>query len=198
MSSSGTISHSHLQVTFYISLSCSESLHLLWLALNWSAAAAAAAAKSLQSCPTLCNPRDGNPPGSPVPGFARQEHWSGLPFPSPMHESEKWKWSRSSCPTPSHPMDCSPPGSSVHGIYQARVLEWGAIAFSNWSMWLQMALFHFCRGRVIFHCVDMWLVLHSSAHVLHPNALENTLTQKDSVDSGVQLITLAGGRQFPL
>ena len=46
-------------------------------------AAATAAAKSLQSCPTLCDPRDG-----------------------------------------------SPPGSSVHGIYQARVLEWGAIAFS--------------------------------------------------------------------
>ena len=45
--------------------------------------AAAAAAKSLQSCPTLCNP-----------------------------------------------VDSSPPGSSVHGIFQARVLEWGAIAFS--------------------------------------------------------------------
>ena len=47
--------------------------------------AAAAAAKSLQSCPTLCDPRDG-----------------------------------------------SPPGSSVHGIFQARVLEWGAIAFSEY------------------------------------------------------------------
>ena len=35
-----------------------------------------------------------------------------------------------SCPTPSDPMDCSPPGSSIHGIFQARVLEWGAIAFS--------------------------------------------------------------------
>ena len=35
-----------------------------------------------------------------------------------------------SCPTPSDPMDCSLPGSSVHGIFQARVLEWGAIAFS--------------------------------------------------------------------
>ena len=34
-----------------------------------------------------------------------------------------------SCPTLSDPMDCSPPGSSVHGIFQARVLEWGAIAF---------------------------------------------------------------------
>ena len=35
-----------------------------------------------------------------------------------------------SCPTLSDPMDCSPPGSSAHGIFQARVLEWGAIAFS--------------------------------------------------------------------
>ena len=138
----------------------------------------AATAKSLQSCPTLCDPIDGSPPGSPVPGilqartlewvaisfsnawnwkvkvkslsrvrllatpwtaayqappsmgfsrqeywllllsrfsrvrlsetpwtaayqaspsmgFSRQEHWSGLPFPSPMHESRKWKWSLS-------------------------------------------------------------------------------------------------------
>ena len=35
-------------------------------------------------------------------------------------------------PAPSDPMDCSPPGSSVHGILQARVLEWGAIAFSKY------------------------------------------------------------------
>ena len=101
------------------------------------------AATSLQSCPTLCDPIDSSPPGSPVPGilqarapewvaisfsnawkwkvkvkslscvrplvtpwtaahqappsmgFSRQEHWSGLPFPSPMHESGKWKWSHS-------------------------------------------------------------------------------------------------------
>ena len=55
--------------------------------ISWSAAAAAA--KSLQSCPTLCDPTDGSPPGSPSLGFSRQEHWSGLPFPSPMHDSEK-------------------------------------------------------------------------------------------------------------
>ena len=36
-----------------------------------------------------------------------------------------------SCPTLSDPMDCSPPGFSVHGIFQARVLEWGAVAFSQ-------------------------------------------------------------------
>ena len=49
----------------------------------------AAAAKSLQSCPTLCDPIDGSPSGSPFLGFSRQDHWGGLPFPSPMHESEK-------------------------------------------------------------------------------------------------------------
>ena len=54
-------------------------------------------------------------------GFSRQEHWSGLPFPSPMHESESEV--AQSCPTLSDPIDCSPPGSSIHGIFQARVLE---------------------------------------------------------------------------
>ena len=47
-----------------------------------------AAAKSL-SCPTLCDPIDGSPPGSPSLGFSRQEHWSGLLFPSPLREGEK-------------------------------------------------------------------------------------------------------------
>ena len=58
----------------------------------------------------------------PSLGFSRQEHCSGLPFPSPMHESEREV--AQSCPTLSDPMDCSLPGSSVHGIFQARVLEW--------------------------------------------------------------------------
>ena len=66
----------------------------------------------------------------PSLGFSRQEHWSGLPFPSPMHESEKWKEVAQLYPTLRDPMDCSLPGSSIHRIFQARVLEWGAIAFS--------------------------------------------------------------------
>ena len=74
----------------------------------------------------------------PSLGFSRQEHCSGLPFPSPVRESEKWKWSRSVVSDSSRPMDCSPPGSSVHGIFQARVLEWGAIAYalSRWVVWM--------------------------------------------------------------
>ena len=67
----------------------------------------------------------------PSLGFSRQEHWSGLPFPSPMHESESESEVSQLCLTLSDPMDCSSPGSSVHGILEARVLEWGAIAFSE-------------------------------------------------------------------
>ena len=66
-----------------------------WLKRTPGRRTPAATAKLLQSCPTLCDPIDGSPPGSPVLGFSRQEHWSELPFPSPMGESEKWKWSRS-------------------------------------------------------------------------------------------------------
>ena len=53
--------------------------------------AAAAAAKSLQSCPTLCDPMDCSPPGSYVHGILQARQWSGLPFPPPMHASEKSK-----------------------------------------------------------------------------------------------------------
>ena len=62
----------------------------------------------------------------PSLGFSRQEHWSGLSLSSPMHESESEV--TQSSPTPSHHMDCSLPGPSIHGIFQARDLEWGAIA----------------------------------------------------------------------
>ena len=48
-----------------------------------------------------------------------------------------------SCPTLSDPVDCSPPGSSIHGIFQARVLEWGAIVFSI-KMLNIFKVFFFC------------------------------------------------------
>ena len=90
-------------------------------------------AKSLQSCPTLCNPVDGSPPGSPIPGIlqAPTVEWVAISF------SSAWKWKgkvksvAQSCPTLSNPMDCSLPGSCIHGIFQVGVLEWVAIAFSS-------------------------------------------------------------------
>ena len=93
-----------------------------------------ATAKSLQSCPSLCDPINGSPPGSPDPGIlqARTLEWVAISF------SSAWNWKvksesevAQSCPTLSDPMDCSLLGSSAHGIFQARVLEWGAIAFSE-------------------------------------------------------------------
>ena len=49
----------------------------------------AAAANSIQSCPTLCDPIDRSLPGSPIPGILQARTLEWLPFPSPMHESEK-------------------------------------------------------------------------------------------------------------
>ena len=93
---------------------------------------AAAAAKSLQSCPTLCDRIDGSPPGSAVPGILQVRTLELVA----MSFSNAWKWkvevkSLSRVRLFSNPMDCSLPGSSIHGIFQARVLEWGAIAFSK-------------------------------------------------------------------
>ena len=105
----------------------------------------AAAAKSLQSCLTLCDPIDGSPPGSAIPGIlqARPLEWVAISF------SNAWKWKVKVkllsrvwlFVTPW--TACSLPGSSIHGIFQARVLEWVAIAFSTqrccrcYLMWLE-------------------------------------------------------------
>ena len=96
-----------------------------------AAAAAAAAAKSLQSCPTLRLhrrqltrlPRPWDSPG--------KNTGVGCHFLLQRMKVKSQNEVPQSCPTLSGPMDCSLPGSSIHGIFQARVLEWGAIAFSN-------------------------------------------------------------------
>ena len=99
--------------------------------LRWDHPELSAAAKSLQSCPALCDPIDSSPPGFPVPGIlqARTLEWVAISF------SNAWKWKVKvkslSRVWPSATPWCSLPGSSVHGIFQARVLEWGAIAFST-------------------------------------------------------------------
>ena len=67
----------------------------------------------------------------PSLGFSRQEHWSGCHFLLQCMKVKSESEVAQLCPTLSDPMDCSLPSSSVHGICQARVLEWGAIAFSK-------------------------------------------------------------------
>ena len=90
----------------------------------------APAAKSLQMCLTLCDPIDGSPQGSPVPGIlqARTLEWDAISF------SNAWKWkvkvkSLSRVRLLATPWTAAYQ-ASTHGIFQARVLEWGAIAFS--------------------------------------------------------------------
>ena len=111
-----------------LTLHCISSYHTTHCRCLGDAAAAAAAAKSLQSCPTLCDPMNCSLPGSSAHGTsqAREDYLSGLPLPSPVYVlSPVWLF----C----NPMDHSPQGSSVNGISQARILKWVAISFSRGS-----------------------------------------------------------------
>ena len=91
-------------------------------------AAAAAAVKSLQSCPILCNPIEGNTPGSAIPGIlqARTLEWVAISF------SKAWKWKVTVKSLSGVRLFATPwtAAYQVDGIFQARVLEWGTIAFS--------------------------------------------------------------------
>ena len=95
--------------------------------------AAAAAAKLLQSCLTLCDPVDASPPSSSVPGILQRKilEWVAIFFSNACMHAK----SLQSCLTLCHPMDCSPQGSSVHGILQARLLEWVVMPFSRGTSW---------------------------------------------------------------
>ena len=114
-------------------LSYVEYLVLLGVGRWWPWKTAAAAAATFQSCPTLCDPIDSSPLGSPSLGFSRQDTGMGCHFPLQCMKVKSESQVSQSCLTLRDRMDCSLLGSSVHGIFQARVLEWGAIAFSTWK-----------------------------------------------------------------
>ena len=98
--------------------------------------AAAAAAKSLQSCLTLCDPIDvWQPTRLPCPWDSPGKNTGvGCHFLLQCMKVKRESEVAQSCPTLSDPMDCSLPGSSIHGIFQARVLEWGAIPLAYSSL----------------------------------------------------------------
>ena len=89
-----------------------------------------AAAKSRQSCLTLCDPIDGGPPGSHPWDSPGKHTGVGCHFLLQCMKVKSESGVVQSCPTLRDPMDCSLPRSSVHGISQAGVLEWVAIAYS--------------------------------------------------------------------
>ena len=83
------------------------------------------------SCVRLCGTPQTAAHQAPLSlGFSRQEHWSGLPFPSPMHESENESEVAQCSPTLRDPMDCSLLAPPSIEFSKARVLEWGAMSFS--------------------------------------------------------------------
>ena len=91
---------------------------------------------------------DSSPPGSPVPGILHP--WDspgkntgvGCHFLLQCRKVKRESEVTQLCPTLSDPMDCSLPGSSTHGIFQAGVLEWGAIPFSGMYWWPYVILKH--------------------------------------------------------
>ena len=94
--------------------------------------AAAAAAKLLQSCTALCDPIDSSPTRLPCPWDSQGKNTGvGCHFLLQCMKAKSESEVTQLCPTLSDSMNCSSPGSSIHGIFQARVLEWGAIAFSD-------------------------------------------------------------------
>ena len=108
---------------------------LIYQYINRNGVWAAAATKSLQSYPTLCDPIDGSPPGSLVPGIfqARTVEWVASSF------SNAWKWkvkvkSLICVPLLATTWTAAYQAPLSMGFFQARVMEWGAIAFSEWRL----------------------------------------------------------------
>ena len=116
-----------------------SSIHGIFQArvLEWGAIAFSEvriAAKSRQSCPTLCDPINDSPPSSHPWDSPGKNTGVGCHFPLQCMKVKSKSEVAQSCLTLRDPMDCSLPGSPVHGISQARVLEWGAIAFSIFTL----------------------------------------------------------------
>ena len=126
--------------------------------------AAAAAAKLLQLCPTL-RPHRRQPTRLPHPWDSLGKNTGvSCHFLLQCMKVKSEREVAQLCPILSDPMDCSQPGSSVHGIFQARVLEWGAIAFSkkeigtfykaSWPMVTETPKPHECP---VHHLLRNWL-----------------------------------------
>ena len=127
-----------------------------------------AAAKLLQSCPTLCDPIAHEAP--PSLGFSRQEHWSGLPFPSPKHEREKWKWSLSVVSDSLRPHGLQPtrllrpwdfPGKSTGVYFVTTLLRYNSHSYSvfiNWASQVVWMVKNSCQcRRHQRHGFDPWV-----------------------------------------
>ena len=138
--------------TSHINTVCIKELNSVSCFIQY---AAAAAAKSLQSCQTLCDPIDSSPPGSSVPGILQARTGVGCHFLLQCMKVKSESEVAQSCPTLSDPMDCSLPGSSM-GF--SRQQYWSGVPLPSPSLLnafliSQLGKLHFFF--VLFHCSCM-------------------------------------------
>ena len=81
-----------------------------------------------------------------------------------------------SCPTLSNPIDCSPPGSSIHGIFQARVLEWGAIAFTADSTYVTSIIHMHRFSEIAIKSIEVVRVLSIKFRSVFENPVVKTFS----------------------
>ena len=120
----------------------------------------------------------------PSLGFSRQEHWSGLPFPSPMHESEKWKWSHSVV------FDSQRP----HGLQPTRLLRPWDFPGKSTGVWCHRLLRHFLVSLYLFNTLSKhkawrlkWYLSSLNAHTKWPSCLFLSLTPLGGEGNGTPL-----------
>ena len=160
---------------------------------RWIRYAAAAAAKSLQSCPTLCDPIDGSPPGSPVPGIlqARTLEWVAISF------SNAWKW-KVKVKTLSHVQLFATPWTEA---YQAPP----SMGFSRQEYWSGLPLPS--RVTLLQSLIIYWTILlincFKSSHHFHwklshilGNTRNNNLVNKQNTNGIVNNISGIKSKYF--
>ena len=141
----------------FFTKSCRLYFQIYWSTQNLTAATAAAAVL-LQSCLTLCDPIDGSPPGSPVPGIlqARTLDWVAISFSNAWKwkvKTEKWKWSRSFVSDSSWP----------HGLRPTRLLRpWNFPGKSTGVgrhrlLWL-LHIYCYLSNQFSFSCCLVWVL----------------------------------------
>ena len=163
---------------------------ILYYCATWEAhISLAATAKSRQSCPTLCDPISGSPPGSHLWDSPGKNTGVGCHFLPQCMKVKSESEVAQSCPTLCDTMDCSLPGSAVHGISQARVLEWVSITVSV-KKTLSSLIIHELEQYFIPFCflsinikLPLWLFnnLMASAYTwLHTSYTHGTLKSHSS------------------
>ena len=149
----------------------------------------AATAKSLQSCLTLCDPIDGSPWGSPIPGILQAStlEWVDISF------SSTWKW-KVKVKSLSRVRLCATPWTVAHqappsmGFFQARVLGWGAIAFSM-NVPFQINILDVTWSENLTVCFTCWILSISLSmnlpleckYFLHDTCCEDPLSTTEKM-----------------